>query len=584
VPMPAPNSEWPPRDLAQPHRDISAWSAWWSGSPDALTEVYGGSYGRTTEKSFDQSAAHRGGVWGSIQRWWWGTPVQQGEQRTKLHLPLASEIASMSADLLYGEPPSITVEDVDATDAETDPTQDALDRLIDERAHTILHDSAESSAALGSKWLRVGIDKAVKPDGPILSLVDADAAFPTFKYGYLTEVLFLSEFAESGAVFWRHFELHRLTAQGQGVVEHALYHGDAHSLGRRMPLDSHPATAALAPLVTELADGSGQGILTGIGRLSVVGGANARSRTWRGIPEARHLGRADISGLEPALDSLDEVGTSLMRDVRHGKSRIHVPQMLLRSGGPGQPASINLDSEVYIGLNSMPSDDKGMEIHAQQFDIRDQKHLAIADALHAEIVEGAGYSGQTFGRNTDTAMTATESWNKQTRTQNTKRAKIRRERPLLLDLSKLLLDMDRTHFGGKGDPAAPIKVQFHEGVSESMEGKARTVQMLRAAGAMSREQAVVYIHPDWDEDQVEAEVDAIADETAASDVPSPLDMFADMEDTPPSDGEGDPEDTAADDTGAAPEGDPDEEADDTAAPGRRPSPFPRRQRTRGGTR
>ena len=572
MPMPAANSSWPPPELERPHRDIAAWSAWWSGDPDRLSEVYGGSSTGSQERSFEQSWTRRGGLFGAMQRFFWGQPTKPGEQRAKLHLPLAAEIAQVSADLLYGEPPKVTVEDTDATEAEKTPTQEALDRLIDERAHTILHDSAESAAALGSKWLRVGVDRTVRADGPILSLVDADAAFPVFRYGYLSEVLFLSEFCEAGAVFWRHFELHRLTAQGQGVVEHALYYGDARSLGRRVPLDEHPATAHLAPLVSELADGSGQGILTGIGRLSVVGGPNARSRTWRGIPEARHLGRADISGLEGALDALDDTWSSWMRDIRHGRSRIHVPQMLLRSGGPGQPASINLDDELYIGLNSMPSEERGMEISAQQFAIRFQEHQATADALHQEIVEGAGYSGQTFGRSADSALTATESWNRQVRTQNTRRAKVRRERPIVSDLAKVMLEMDRAHFGGKGDPEAPIKVAFQESVSESMEGRSRTAQMLRAAGLLSVEQGVVYIHPDWDTLKVDEEVDAIREESS-QDIMSPLDAFAGMEEAPPAGGDDPEDDDAADDD------DQDETEDDT--PSGRPSPFPRRrQRTR----
>lgn len=570
MPMPSANQSWPPPGLVKPHRDIACWSAWWSGDTDALTQVYGGY--STTENSFQQqgSWAAKGGLVGAARRWFWGTPPIAGQKPAKLHVPLASEIAQVSADLLYGEPPKVTA-------ADDDTTQEALDRLIDEHVHTVLHDSAESSAALGSKWLRIGIDKTVKPDGPIVSLVDADAAYPTYRYGLLVDVLFLSEFEDRSGAFWRHFELHRRTEQGEGVVEHALFYGDAQSVGRRMALDDHPATAHLAPLVQELPDGSGQGVLTGVSRLSVVGGPNARSRTWRQIPDARHLGRADISGLEPVLDAFDDVWSSWMRDIRHGRSRIHVPQLLLQSGGPGKAASVNLEEEIYIGLNSMPSDERGMEISAQQFAIRHVEHAATLDALHEHIVSGAGYSPQTFGIDSDGALTATESWNRQVRTKNTRAGKVRRERPIVAALAPTLLEFDRVHFAGKGNPDAVIEVKFQESVSDSQEGRARTAQLLRAAKAASTETLVAMQHPDWSGDDIKAEAKLILDEDRVE-IGSPLDAFADMEDTPPSDDE----DPAADDTEDE-DGDGEAGGDDPAGPPR-PSPFPRRQRTRGGTR
>jgi hypothetical protein len=109
-----------------------------------------------------------------------------GQQRTKLHVPTAADIAAVSADLLFGQPPSITVEDDQAT-------QDRIDELIGEEVQTKLHEAAEVGAALGHSYLRVGWDLEIDPDGPLVSVVDADAAYPTYAYGRLIEVTFVRE-------------------------------------------------------------------------------------------------------------------------------------------------------------------------------------------------------------------------------------------------------------------------------------------------------------------------------------------------------------------------------------------------------
>lgn len=509
MPLPESHSPWPPPGLAQPVQDMTGWSAWWSGDPDALSAFYGGTLASTREDSWDRSWARRGGLVGALQRFFWGQPTAAGEQRAKLHVPVAAEIAQVSADLLFAAPPSITVDDK--------ATQAVIDELMGEDVHTQLYDAAEACSALGTTYLRVGIDVDVEPDRPLFSTVDADAAFPTFRYGRLHEVTFLSEWVESNGTYVRHLEHH--TA---GLVEHALYEGDAASLGQMIPLTEHSATTDLARLVEPVLDGR-QGIVTQLDRLDVVHVANARSRTWRHLPAAKDLGRADISGVEGDLDALDDTWSSWMRDIRHGRSRLHVPQQYLKSLGPGKGAVADIERELYVGVNAMvdPSGSGGLQIDAQQFAIRFAEHAATAGALLERIFSGAGYSPQTFGLSADSALTAMESWNRQIRTQNTRAAKIRRWRIGVRQLATLMLAMDRVHFGGKGDPARVPNVDFQESVSESMRTRAETVQLIDAAKAASKETLVRMLHPDWDAAQVKAEVAAIAGEQPV--VVSPLD-------------------------------------------------------------
>lgn len=559
MPLPAPNTPWPPPELARVHVDLARWSAWWSGDPDQLSHVYGGTAAATEERSWQR----REGLTGDPQRWFWGQRTRGNEQRTKLHVPVAAEIAQVSADLLFGQPPTIVC--VPEKDAEVKPTQDVIDRVVGEEAHTLLHESAEAGSALGHSWLRVGIDKSVDPTGPIISHVDADAAFPIFAWGRLQEVTFLSEWHEDGDTYFRHMERHAV-----GRVEHALYRGDATGLGQLVPLSSHERTRGLAAMARQFPGGAARElpdgtvvIATGLSRLDVVGVSNARTRTWRKNARAKDLGRADISGVEGDLDALDDAVSSWMRDVRHGRSRIHVPQFMLESKGPGKGATADVEKELYVGLNAPPNmQGTALPITATQFKIRWQEHEATVAALLERIFSGAGYSPQTFGLADVAALTAMESWSRQVRTQNTRNAKVRRWRRALMELVRIVLEYDRVHFGGKGDPEAELEVEFQQTVSESAQGRAQTAQLLSAARAASIRTLVAMQHPDRDAKWVEEEVKLIKEEDAAANtVPDPLDGFTDLETTPAG---GDPD----------PDDDQDEDEDE--------GPAPRRRRTRAG--
>lgn len=499
MPLPEPNAVWPPKPLEKVSHDIARWSAWWSGEPDELTRVYGG-YATTTEQSFSaQSFVARGGIAGAFRRMFWGTPPKPGELQSKLHVPMAAQIAQVSADLVFGQPPTVLVSDDDVT-------QERLDDLIGDRGGIQLHEAAETCAALGHVYLRVGWDRDVDDTGPLLSIVDADAAFPVYRYGHLMEVTFCREWEENGTVL-RHMECHE-----KGVVFHAAYLGDHRNLGRMVPLSAHPQTADLADEAM-IADDSrtGSGIETGIDRLDVVGVANQRGKSWRHLPAAQDLGVADIAGCEGALDALDDCWSSWMRDIRHGRSRIHVPDHMLDPRGRGQGASFDLDRELYVGLVSPP--DGTLQLETTQFKIRCDEHAATATALKEEIVGGAGYSLQTFGLDPATStQTATESWARQNRTQNTRNGKLRHWDRAIRDLSWILLAVDRAQFNGQGDPGFPVEVQFADTVSDSQLTRAQTAQMLRAADAASTRTLVEFVHNDWDGQQIDDEVALIEGE------------------------------------------------------------------------
>ncbi len=515
--MPLPEGgAWPPTNLAPVYDRLGTWSAWYSGEPDQLSHVYGGQTGAGDQTRTGFFASQGGGFKATVrtflQRWFWGTATPPTEQRTKLHVPIAGDIASTSADLLFSEPPTITVSDA--------ATQDRLGELVDDGMHATLLQAAEIGAALGGSFLRVCWDKEIEPDRPWLDVVHADASVPEFRYGRLVAVTFWQILADNGKAVVRHLERHE-----PGAILHGVYAGTRDELGRRIALTDMPETAALAEAITD----NGDIITTGIGQLTASYLPNMKpNRCWRNMPKAGHLGRSDYAGVEPLMDAFDEVYSSLMRDIRLAKSRLIVPETYLQGQGRGKGAVWDSEQELYTTVNALvkPGESSGLSITPNQFAIRVTEHLQTAQALQEQIVREAGYSAATFGDRTDGErtgqQTATEVSARERRSFITRDKKITYTRPPLGAAIEALLAIDAQWFRSDVTPERPA-IEFGESVSEDPQSLAQTAQLLRAAEAASTETLVQMVHPEWDEVQVREEVKKIQDEQPAElmSVPGP---------------------------------------------------------------
>lgn len=503
--LPANGSVWPPENARTIFDAYAIWSAWYANDPASLGVAY---------QTQTRSPYMRQGFLNRIADWFWTPKSSDGDAGVvKLHVPVASDLCQVSADLLFSEPPVFAVEEVKDKDGKTvnQKVQDRLDLITGAGLDQTLVAAAEVSAALGGVYLRATWDDALY-DHVFITKVDADGAVPSFRYGRLTGVTFWRVVAIDGNVWTRHLECHSVDALGVGVIEHGLYQGSATDLGVRFPLAEHPATAHLAKMVNADSIISTQTEGLAVEYLPNIG----PNRRWRQDPNGANLGRSDLDGIEPLLDALDRVYSSLMRDLELGKARLIVPQAMLNDMGPGKGASFDTDKALFTGINAAPGSaaDSKLAIEQVQFAIRVQDHLDTAAALFAQIIRTAGYSSQTFGEkdNSGGEKTATEVTAKERRSYLTRDRKIRSATPGLERIMSKALGMDGALFNS-GASAVPVRVTFADAVQESMESLARTAGLLKAAEAASRKTLVQMVHPDWDEDQVDAEVDAIVAES-----------------------------------------------------------------------
>lgn len=497
MPLPAAGQVWPPEPLKHITPKLTEWDAWYVGDPDRLAGVY--------QRAGDRQTLNRpGGLYGMLRRMWWGreVPSLQGQDQRPdgLHVPIAADLARVSADLLYSEPPTLT-----ATTTST-ATQDRLDSYIEQGLHDVLATGAEVGAALGGRYHRVTWDPTTT-DRPFLSTVDHDAALPEFTWGRLTAVTFWQVVKREGRQVWRHLERHETDSLGLGVVFHALYEGSDGELGHPVPLTESSETAVFADRVDAF------GALTDprTPGLCVAYVPNQTpSRLWRADIIGRYLGRSDFDGVEGIMDAVDETYSSLMRDIRIAKGRLVVAESALTSGQPGQGAVFDVDRTVYEAIKVPPSEDNKPFFEAHQFEIRTDEHLSAIEDQVRRVLQLAGYAAATFADGTDGVMTATEVHARERRTYHTRDRKIRHEKPKVSTLAQKMLSIDAAVYRTTGlDWLDPVATEFADTVQDSALSMAQTVQALQVAQSASIETRVRMVHPDWDEPAVEAEVAAI---------------------------------------------------------------------------
>ncbi|MFJ1648001.1 hypothetical protein [Streptomyces sp. NPDC088258] len=514
--MPLPPSgktPWPPPQLAVPHADMETWHAWYAGNTDHLAQVYGGPGGLATNPSarsffeLNRPSQYRGGLVGAAARMFWGQPLTPGQPAAKLHVPIAGDIAEMSANLLWADVPRV-VADKDSTDT-ADTTTAQLKRYLDDRGHSKLREAAEIGAALGGVYVRVVWDTSVQ-QRPWLDVIYPDAVVPEWRWGRLAAATVwreLEPLVDANEV-WRMLERHE-----PGSIEYGVYRGDVDTLGMQMAVVDHPDAEWLAGRV----DAQGRQA-TGVDRLLVHYLPNILpNRLWRGVKGAEPLGRSDYAGVEPLMDSLDEAWTSWLRDLRLGKARLLIPQFMLDTDGPGSGGRIDLDKEVIVAMNSLGDDAASSEIKEVQFDIRVEEHERTTKALRLQILSSAGYSAQGFGEAGAIAATATEVVARKEESFTTRGLKLLYQRPELVEVLRTMMMVDVAHCGARGvDPVAELTASWPDAVQPDPEAQARALSLLESAGAISTWMKVRRLNPEWDDGEIAAEVRRIREDQASA--------------------------------------------------------------------
>lgn len=483
--LPANNTSWPPKPLAPAFDLMAEASNWWQGDPKQLDAHFK-----------NRPSQFAGGVVGAASRFFWGDPHMS--VRNKLHVPLAADIAHKSASLLFDTAPTFSIADGGGNEQ----AQERLDMLVN--TEQFVSDAlvgAESCAALGGVYGKVVWDSTVS-ETPWIAWVDADSVIPEWQYGRLVAATFVEQLAAKGD---KH-TYRLLSRYSAGWIEYGLYQGTEDNLGRVVNLTEHPATTGLADIVTD-----GGMVETGATGSCVAYIPNAVPNVaFRHDGQLRPFGRPDVApDTYPLLHFLDEAWSSLKRDMRLGASRITIPEHMTRTEGFGRGKSFDMDDEVFVQVKTTP--DSGVKPELFQPTIRVSDHLALIEGIVRQVLQRCNYSQMSFGMDSDGTgqLTAREIESRMRETMQTWKAKSRHWRTGLQSLVMDLVQVDALLNSTGAELTEPPEIEFYKPTQETMLDRGLTVQALETARAVSTEEKVAMLHPEWDDARRAHETDLI---------------------------------------------------------------------------
>ena len=506
-----PHHEWKVTRLSELTEFFTPMEAW-----DELTAVRG-EYVRKHWAAY--SGLHKELAATAINGSFW-----KRRSKAKVHVPLAADIASVSANMLFGNAPRCRIYD----DAQKDnqkcrksSQQERLDKILRENIfESLIQEAAEAAAACGDVYLKSNWDTD-KLDYPSILYVDGRDAVPEYRFGRLVCVHFFTEIKtdrKSGKK-WRLYERYE-----PGMILSAVFVGDAGTLGTESP-DAMEAYG-IEPEVT----------VPGGGMMAVHIPNVKPSRIRK-----REYGRSEFEGMRDLLDELDETFSSWFRDIRLAKSRLIVPAEYLRKRQNQNPDAMfsenkyiwefDEDVETLVALDI--ANDKDMKITPSQFEIRAEQHAKTADSLIRNIISMCGYSPQSFGLDIEgqaasgTALLIREKKSFSTRSKKLNYWSMPLERFLT---GVLQLDAELYHQGNIHNTDRVI-VEFPDCMSTDITTMAGAVKMLHDAQAVSTYVKVKMTHPDWEEGEVQEEVNRIMQEFGTAD-PAAIAAAGDLH-TPP---------------------------------------------------
>lgn len=441
--------------------------------------------------------------------------------KAKVHVPLAADIAAVSANMLFGNAPRCRIYD-DSTDGKSGKEKSKKQIRLDEILRgclfeSLIQESAEIASACGDVFLKCNWDTN-KLDYPSIRYVSGADAVPEYRFGKLMCVHFFTEIRHdrnTGKV-WRLYEKYE-----EGTITSSVFIGEGNQLGEESisELERYEINPEIA--------------VPGGGMMAVHIPNVKPSRVRKS-----DYGRSEFEGMRDMLDELDETFSSWFRDIRLAKSRLIVPAEYLRKRNNGRSMfgdtdakytfEFDEDVETLVALDI--ANDKDMKITPSQFAIRAEEHAKTADMLIRNIISMCGYSPQSFGLDIDgQASSGTALLIREKKSFATRSKKLNYWSMPLEQFLTSVIHLDKELYKAGGfEESDRVIVEFPDSMSTDISTMANAVKMMSDAQAVSTQIKVKMMHPDWEEGEVMEETVRIMQENGTED-PSAIARAGELE-------------------------------------------------------
>lgn len=470
------NMLWPPDVYGGLYNKMLEHSAWYSGDIEKLILFYT----QVRQNNILTTST------------FWGRQIKHRD--ILVHVPIANDIAEVSASLLFGEAPIVKI-----TEAEIEPTiysemEDELNNILEQTSFMRkLLEAAETCSAMSGVYIKLAWDKTLSPY-PIPVIIQPDNAIPEFKFGMLSSVIFWQNVLVDNEKVYRLLEYYE-----PEVIRYELYQGSADRLGTKIPLDYLDETKDLPDIIN-----------TYISDILAVYVPNKLPNSYN---RNSYLGRSDYAGIESLMDKLDEVFTSWAKEITLAQPRILLPESFLQQTIEGD-STFDYDQALFVKLSVDPvSKMQNDVIIPQQFEIRADQYEKTALNLIERIIVSSGYSPQTFGLSiAGRAESGTALNMRERKSFITQSKKQTYWGPAVNKLLKLFVLVYKIHLQGTIDVDVTPVIEFSDSITNNLLDMSQVVKVLSDAIAISTETKIKMIHPEWKDEQIQAEVQRIMDE------------------------------------------------------------------------
>jgi len=493
--------QWPPMGILE--WKMSEHSAWYTGDAEILANYY----------SLYSNVNNLGLSYPLHNENFWGRQLKnQGE--IFAHVNVAGDIAETSANLLFSESPIIRIAQAQKEGiSRYKGTQEVLDKMLMDSSVNFFRkiiEAAESASAMGGVYIKICWDDELS-EFPLPVVMQADRAIPEFKFGVLCAVTFWTEYKASSNESDKVYRL--LERYEFGKIINTLYFGTGSNLGYVVDLGAIDETKEL---IAE--------VVTPLNELLAVYVPNMLPNR---LNRNSYIGRSDYSGIEGMMDSLDEIYSNWVRNIVLAQPRVIVPESYLAKKDGKK--HYNYDEMIYVQMDIDPiSEGSGSRVTLQQFEIKADQYEKSALNFLERIVTSAGYSPQSFGLNIQGSAESGTALNiRERKSIATRNKKQNYWGSALKQIIYLMLVIYKTNLKGKVELDSEVNISFSDGLTNSLSEVSSAVKMISDAIAASTETKVRLIHPEWDEEQIKKEAEAINKENGIGEMSNPDGMNLD---------------------------------------------------------
>lgn len=402
--------------------------------------------------------------------------------------PVPRMISRASANMLFGADPDIGADD--------DGDAERYQFIASENGLTSeLHRGALLASSEGDVWGKVVVAPGLA-DAPIIEFVSRGSVIPWFRGRFVDAVTFVTQWATGTTERYRLFETY-----GRGYVTAELYRGGRVSIGVKRSLNSFPATAGMVERVN-----------TGVSYPLAEFIPNS-------FDASLSRGFSDYRGLEARFLSINEATTVGASNLRlAGKKRALVDADYL-----GPDGRLAKDADLLIKKNKNRTlGESGKPLELLEYSFEAEALVRWLDHLIDTTLTFAGISPQTAGRgDIGVATSGTALKLRMAHSLMEASGKGRHADRGAKRLLRAAGAMDALYFRRRYTNlnTLPSFERRDALPTDDMEA-ALIVNNLVAAEAISTEEKVRYLHPDWTKEEVAAEVASIEGEQASAAPPT----------------------------------------------------------------